>query len=436
MSIMAKQDKRRKQVERQLIDMLNSRVNENRCGECGAAYPTWASYNLGVFLCGRCASVHRRVLVPGKYSRVKSLSLDDWSDEQLDHLGRLGNKRSRKRWNLKRVPFPHDDDDDGPIEIYMREKYIQGKYRDTPIDPAEYSDHYLNFADEASTTGSRSRLNSHFSHTSEGRNRSNTASKSVPKLTHRKLTTFENTQYQKKVQQVLSFGYTDRDSVLESLLLSEGDIDLALDILQEDQRINPNADEIAPSLPKRSAQSSLAPSQPTGAASVAAASSATSSDWWSSNGNSGAATAAAITANPQQPQIYQYTDPVTGQVTYIDSNGQEYLDPSNPQHQQMLVQQTNPQLMAQQTNKANIMLLYSQPTAFTTTMAVPVQDKGVSQQAPLQQPQQLQQQQFGVQSTGYFMGGQPGVAGSYGYQFQQGNPQQQQNGFQQGYWGQ
>ena len=44
--------------------------------------PQWASTNLGVFLCIRCASIHRKL---GTHiSKVKSLTLDNWSIEQLD----------------------------------------------------------------------------------------------------------------------------------------------------------------------------------------------------------------------------------------------------------------------------------------------------------------------------------------------------------------
>ena len=89
--------KYQKDIEKQLLDVVNSRGNDNRCGECGAEYPTWASYNLGIFLCGRCASVHRRVLGPPHYkiSKVKSLTLDKWSQKKVDNLRRVGNSRAK-----------------------------------------------------------------------------------------------------------------------------------------------------------------------------------------------------------------------------------------------------------------------------------------------------------------------------------------------------
>ena len=42
--------------------------------------PRWASWNLGVFLCIRCAGIHRNLGV--HISKVKSVNLDTWKPEQ------------------------------------------------------------------------------------------------------------------------------------------------------------------------------------------------------------------------------------------------------------------------------------------------------------------------------------------------------------------
>lgn len=43
--------------------------------------PRWASWNLGVFMCIRCAGIHRNLGV--HISRVKSVNLDQWTSEQI-----------------------------------------------------------------------------------------------------------------------------------------------------------------------------------------------------------------------------------------------------------------------------------------------------------------------------------------------------------------
>lgn len=429
-----------KSHERELIDIVNNRNNLNKCGECGSDYPTWALWNLGILLCGRCANIHKKILSSGHprggpISKVKSLTLETWTDDQIELLRRVGNKKAKQKWNPKRVPFPHDDDDDFPIEEYLRDKYVFRKFRDD-VD-LDDDDKFSRYSDGsgALTPAARSRLS-----TVNGSTRLRANSRQIPRLLHRKLTTFEQTQYQSQVHHLAQMGYSNRDAVLESLILSNGDIDFALDILDHDAKVNPALTETPPELPKRPSQAASRPGQYQlpNLAGQGGQQSLVSPDWWTG--------AQQPQAQPQvqpqsqamgQPQIYQYSDPVTGQISYIDQNGQQYLDPNNPQHQQLLNQQTNPQLIAQQTSKQNIMSLYNQPNNFTTNVAVANQPGHVTLQQQLQpqlqQPtnQQIPQQQLQQQPTNYAFGNpvymQPTVqqqTGAYGQQVY-GQPQQQ-----------
>ena len=51
------------------------------CVDCDAKGPRWASWNLGIFLCIRCAGIHRNLGV--HISKVKSVNLDTWTPEQV-----------------------------------------------------------------------------------------------------------------------------------------------------------------------------------------------------------------------------------------------------------------------------------------------------------------------------------------------------------------
>ena len=45
---------------RLLLELLSISGNDV-CSDCGIEKPEWASYNMGIFLCTRCAAVHRYI---------------------------------------------------------------------------------------------------------------------------------------------------------------------------------------------------------------------------------------------------------------------------------------------------------------------------------------------------------------------------------------
>jgi hypothetical protein len=71
-----------------ILHLLKVPGNE-KCIDCGESSPTWASVNLGVFLCLHCSGKHRALGV--HISRVRSLMLDKWSPEQLKLMEMGGN---------------------------------------------------------------------------------------------------------------------------------------------------------------------------------------------------------------------------------------------------------------------------------------------------------------------------------------------------------
>ncbi|KAI9663590.1 MAG: hypothetical protein M1829_006049 [Trizodia sp. TS-e1964] len=81
--------------------------------------PRWASWNLGVFICIRCSGIHRGM---GTHiSRVKSVDLDTWTDEQLQSVLKWGNNRANKYWEAKLAPghVPSES----KMENFIRTKY-------------------------------------------------------------------------------------------------------------------------------------------------------------------------------------------------------------------------------------------------------------------------------------------------------------------------
>jgi Arf-GAP with GTPase, ANK repeat and PH domain-containing protein 1/3/4/5/6/9/11 len=72
-----------------ILKMKNVAGN-SECADCDAINPTWASLNLGALICIDCCGIHRNL---GTHlSRVRSLGLDDWSNELVLLMTSIGNK--------------------------------------------------------------------------------------------------------------------------------------------------------------------------------------------------------------------------------------------------------------------------------------------------------------------------------------------------------
>ncbi|XP_072890808.1 stromal membrane-associated protein 2-like [Hemitrygon akajei] len=128
-------------AERERAHRLNERhqaalselLQDNReCADCGSRGPRWASWNLGVFLCIRCAGIHRNLGV--HISRVKSVTLDQWTPEQIQSIQEMGNSKARV---LYEAYLPDDfkrPQADQSVESFIRDKYEKKKYFNKGID--------------------------------------------------------------------------------------------------------------------------------------------------------------------------------------------------------------------------------------------------------------------------------------------------------------
>ncbi|KAE8353723.1 hypothetical protein BDV28DRAFT_101423 [Aspergillus coremiiformis] len=109
------------------------------CADCKRnKHPRWASWNLGIFVCIRCSGIHRGM---GTHiSRVKSVDLDSWTDEQLQSVLRWGNSRANKYWEAKLAPGHVPSE--AKIENFIRTKYESKRWiMDGPMpDPSTLDD--------------------------------------------------------------------------------------------------------------------------------------------------------------------------------------------------------------------------------------------------------------------------------------------------------
>ncbi|XP_005058516.1 PREDICTED: stromal membrane-associated protein 2, partial [Ficedula albicollis] len=94
--------------------------------------PRWASWNIGVFICIRCAGIHRNLGV--HISRVKSVNLDQWTQEQIQCVQEMGNGKANRLYEAYLPENFRRPQTDQAVESFIRDKYEKKKYMDRSID--------------------------------------------------------------------------------------------------------------------------------------------------------------------------------------------------------------------------------------------------------------------------------------------------------------
>ncbi|KAL0749001.1 hypothetical protein Bca101_031003 [Brassica carinata] len=130
--------------KRRIRDLLNQPDNRV-CADCGAPDPKWASANIGVFICLKCCGVHRSL---GTHiSKVLSVTLDDWSDEEVDSMIEIGGNASANSIYEAFVPEgsskPGPDFEEGMVEFIGLLKVTVKKGTNLAIRDMMSSDPYV-----------------------------------------------------------------------------------------------------------------------------------------------------------------------------------------------------------------------------------------------------------------------------------------------------
>ncbi|XP_054979393.1 arf-GAP with GTPase, ANK repeat and PH domain-containing protein 1 isoform X2 [Sorex araneus] len=111
------------QTEAMALQSIRNVRGNNRCVDCDAQNPNWASLNLGALMCIECSGIHRNL---GTHlSRVRSLDLDDWPMELIRVLSAVGNELANSVW---------EDSGQGRMKPALdstreeKERWIRAKY--------------------------------------------------------------------------------------------------------------------------------------------------------------------------------------------------------------------------------------------------------------------------------------------------------------------
>ena len=79
-----------------------SQEGNQRCLDCNAAAPQWASVTYGILICMNCAGVHRKF--GASISQVRSINLDLWTEKHIQMMkvgGNLHFKEFLEKYNLE-----------------------------------------------------------------------------------------------------------------------------------------------------------------------------------------------------------------------------------------------------------------------------------------------------------------------------------------------
>eukprot|EP01063_Lacrimia_lanifica_P011623 TRINITY_DN1834_c0_g1_i3.p3 TRINITY_DN1834_c0_g1~~TRINITY_DN1834_c0_g1_i3.p3 ORF type:complete len:259 (+),score=84.08 TRINITY_DN1834_c0_g1_i3:63-839(+) len=137
MASIGTQSKEQQDTNRKTLAKLLKMPENQECFDCTGRNPTWASINLGVFLCIRCAGLHRQLGV--HITKVRSATMDLWQPDQIVQVQRMGNAKGKFYYEAtlpKDYGKPAESEDSDIVMQWLRVKYEQKKYWGTPKEAA------------------------------------------------------------------------------------------------------------------------------------------------------------------------------------------------------------------------------------------------------------------------------------------------------------
>jgi hypothetical protein len=108
------------------LDLIRNLQENRQCADCGQNHTVWASVNIGIFLCLRCASIHRGI---GTHISIPKgcNGTYHWGPDEIERMRSWGNKRASEVYGGDEFR-PQLDDSDESWRQYIIAKYEHQKF--------------------------------------------------------------------------------------------------------------------------------------------------------------------------------------------------------------------------------------------------------------------------------------------------------------------
>ena len=110
--------------QKALMKKYLSKPENHLCADCKRPSPTWASLNIGVFVCIKCSGCHREIGV--HITKIKSVELDLWPSKSLTDFAKINNQIANAYWENgldNNYDFQKIRDNEIRLIEFIRDKY-------------------------------------------------------------------------------------------------------------------------------------------------------------------------------------------------------------------------------------------------------------------------------------------------------------------------